>query len=381
MATDCMEPASRATVAAVVETQGAPFTLQHLQLGPPRADEVVVELEACGMCHADLAAQAGGLPFPFPGVLGHEGVGRVVDAGSDVSDLAPGQRVVLSFASCGRCPACLEGAPVYCRAWPALNLFGGGRDDGTTSLSCREHSVHSHFFGQSSFSRFVATAARGAVPVPDDIPATVLAPLGCGVQTGVCAATDVLRPANGDSVAVFGAGAVGLSAVMGLGLTGAARIIAVDLHPGRLAIARNLGATDTIDARTQDVGSALADLTDGQGLHGAIETSGNAKSLQTAIKALAARGTCVVLGVPAQGEVGSFDVVDLVARGLRIIGTNQGGANPRITIPRLIDLYRRGRLPVEQLVTTFRFDEIEQAAAASLGGDVVKPVLVMNDDP
>jgi len=367
----------RTTQAAVVPAPGAPFELQQLRLSPPRPDEVIVELEACGMCHADLSAQAGHIPFPLPGVLGHEGVGRIVETGAGVTDLAVGQRVVISFTSCGQCPACLNATPGYCTQWPVLNLVGGGRGDGSSSLCAHGHAVHSHFFGQSSFSSYVATAARAVIPVPDDLPAAILAPLGCGVQTGVCAVTDVLKPAPGARVAIFGAGAVGMSALMGLSLTGASQIIAVDMHPGRLALARELGATDVIDAGQQDVAGEIARLTGGAGLDGVIETSGNVGALEGAIAALGSAGTCVIVGVPGHGERASFDVVDLVARGLRIVGTNQGDANPRVVIPRLIDLYRRGRLPIERIVTTFAFEDINTASAASLAGTVIKPVLTM----
>ena len=361
----------------MVDAPREPFVLRELELLPPRPDEVVVELEACGMCHADLSAQAGSIPFPLPGVLGHEGVGRVVELGAAVTDLSLGTRVVISFTSCGRCAACVRGAPAYCRTWPVLNLVGGGRDDGSSSLRCDAHPIHSHFFGQSSFSRFVATAARAAVPVPDDLPASILAPLGCGVQTGVSAATSVLRPMPGDRVAVFGAGAVGLSAIMGLRLTGATQVIAIDVHPGRLALARELGATHLVDAGQDDSRQAILSLTGGVGVDGVIETSGNPRALETAIKVLASAGTCVVVGVPSRGEPGSFDVIDLVARGLRIVGTNQGDANPRVVIPQLIELYRLGRLPIERIVQTFAFDAINEASAASLDGSVIKPVLVM----
>lgn len=371
------EPGARETQAAVVAAPNEPFVLRTVTLAPPRPDEVIVELEACGMCHADLSAQSGSIPFPLPGVLGHEGVGHVVDRGAGVTDVEIGQRVVISFTSCDHCPACIDARPSYCREWPVLNLVGGGRSDGSSSLCCEGRPLHSHFFGQSSFSRHVATAARGVIPVPEDIPATILAPLGCGIQTGVCAATDVLRPANGDRVAVFGAGAVGMSALMGLALTGAAQIIAVDVHPQRLASALELGATDVIDASRQDVTAEIARLTGGAGLNGAIETSGNRSALESAIAALASTGTCVVIGVPAMGERASFDVTDVVARGLHIVGTNQGDANPRTAIPRLIELYRKGRLPIEKLVSSFTFDQINEARAASLEGRVIKAVLTM----
>ena len=365
------------TEAAVVSTAGGPFTLEPIELSSPRQDEVVVELEASGMCHADLAAQAGHIPFPLPAVLGHEGVGRIAALGSGVTDFAVGDRVVISFSWCGHCSTCLGGAPVYCQHWPVLNLVGGSRLDGSSTVRHEGQALHGHFFGQSSFSRRIVAAAHSLVRVPDDIPASVLAPLGCGVQTGVSAVTSVLRPGPGARVAVFGVGAVGLSAIMGLAITGATEIIAVDVHPSRLALARQLGATATIDASGGNVSEQIAGCIGKAGLTGAIETSGNLGSLRTAIASLAPSGVCVVIGVPRAGETVAVDVVNLVARGLRIIGTNQGDAVPRTFIPQLIELYRRGRLPVEKITTCFPFAKINEAAAASLNGSVIKPVLMM----
>lgn len=366
-----------ATQAAVVSEPNGRFALRDVELSGPRPDEVVVRMEASGMCHADLSARSGSVPFPLPGVLGHEGVGRVVEVGAAVIEVQAGDRVVISFSWCGHCPACLRAAPVYCRDWPTLNLVGGRRADGSATLRCDGGPMHGHFFGQSSFSRLVVTTARAVVKVPDDLPASILAPLGCGVQTGVSAATTVLRPVPGARVAVFGVGAVGLSALMGLGLTGAAQIIAIDVHPARLALAEQLGATHTIDAAGGDVADEIMRLTQGAGLDGVIETSGNLGALRTAIGALAAAGTCVVVGVPNFGDTVAVDVVNLVARGLRIVGTNQGDAIPRVFIPHLVSLYRSGRLPIDKLVTDFAFEDINEAAEASLSGRAIKPVLHM----
>ncbi len=371
-------PLGRSTEAAVVREPGAPFVLGQVMLAPPRPDEVVVAVEACGVCHADVAAAAGEMPFPLPGVLGHEGLGRIVEVGSGVDTVRVGQRVVVSSASCGHCPQCLSGIPVYCRDWPRLNLFGGARGDGSDTVASEGTHLHGHFFGQSAFSRHLLTKARAVVPVPDDLPAEVLAPLGCGVMTGVGSATLVLRPTPGDRVAVFGAGAVGLSALMGLKLTGATQIIAVDIHDSRLDLARDLGATETINARTADVAEEIGHLTDGAGLNGAIETSGVSSSLQAALSSLRASGTCVVVGVPADLARAGVDLVQLVSKGLRLIGTNQGDANPQTFIPHLIELHRRGRLPVERLVTSFAFSDINAASAASSKGQAIKPVLRMS---
>ena len=369
--------AALTTQAAVVHEPGGAFVLEEIELAAPRHDEVVVELEASGMCHADLSARAGHIPFPLPAVLGHEGVGRIVEAGSAVDDVAVGDRVVISYTWCGHCSACMGGAPVYCEDWPRLNLVGGSRSDGSSTVSQGGCSLHGHFFGQSSFSRRILAAARSVIRVPDDLPAQVLAPLGCGVQTGVSAVTAVLRPVPGARVAVLGVGAVGLSAIMGLRLTGAAQIIAVDIHPARLALALELGATDIVNARDGDVVEQIARLTGGKGLSGAVETSGNLGSLDAAITSLSSAGMCVVIGVPRAGETVAVDVINLVGRGLRIVGTNQGDALPRVFIPQLIELYRRGRLPVDKIITCFALADINKAAEASLNGSVIKPVLLM----
>ena len=300
-----------------------------------------------------------------------------METGSAVSDMAVGDRVVISFSWCGHCSSCLRAAPVYCRSWSNLNMVDGCRADGSAPVSDAGYDLHAHFFGQSSFSRFIVTTARATVKVPDDIPAAVLAPLGCGVQTGVSSVTNVLQPSPGARVAVFGVGAVGMSAVMGLGLTGTSQIIAVDIHPARLALAQALGATDIIDATSGNVAERIAHITRDTGLDGAIETSGNIGALRTAIGALAPAGTCVVIGVPGPGVSVDVNVMQLVGRGLRVVGTNQGGAVPRAFIPQLVELYRRGRLPVDKIVTSFDFTDINQAAEASLDGSVIKPVLHM----
>ena len=220
--------------------------------------------------------------------------------------------------------------------------------------------------------------ARSAIKVPDDIPANVLAPLGCGIQTGVSAVTHILKPGPGDRVGVFGVGAVGMAALMGLGLTGAAQVIAVDMHDERLALAKSLGATDVINAKGGGVAEPILELTRGAGLNGAVETSGNIHSLGSAIGSLASAGTCVVVGVPHDPSMSvPVNVTGMVARGLRVMGTNQGNAIPRVFIPELVELYRRGRLPVDKMVTSFPFAEINAAAEGSLNGSVIKPVLHM----
>ncbi|MDT3399401.1 NAD(P)-dependent alcohol dehydrogenase [Streptomyces sp. B1866] len=367
--------------AAVVRAAGRPFALEEVDVDSPRPGEVLVRVRAAGICHTDLSVRAGRTPFPLPAVLGHEGAGTVLAVGPSVTSVAPGDAVALSFASCGACLACHTGQPVRCAHWPALNLFGGSRLDGSATLRgtgrYADAPLHGHFFGQSSFATLALTSERAVVRVPAGLPPEVAAPLGCGVQTGAGAVLNVLRPAPGDALAVFGAGSVGLSAVMAARLTAATRIVAVDPHPARRELARELGATDVVDPGARDPAAELAGLTGGAGVACALETSGLPDVLRQAVDALAVGGTCAVVGAPPAGTEARFDVPRMLDRGPRIVGVNQGGAVPRRFIPALVDLYRAGRLPVDRIVRPFPLAAVEEAAAAAAGGHVVKPVLVM----
>ncbi|WP_441249277.1 NAD(P)-dependent alcohol dehydrogenase [Kitasatospora sp. McL0602] len=364
--------------AAVVRSAGAPFTLETVRLDAPRPDEVLVRVLAAGVCHTDLSVRAGLTPGPLPAVLGHEGAGVVEAVGSAVTRVRPGQRVVLTFDSCGGCPSCHAGLPVRCDHWPELNLFGGSRLDGSATLRAADGTpLHGHFFGQSSFATYALATERNAVPVPDDVSPELLAPLGCGVQTGAGAVLLVLRPEPGDTLAVFGAGAVGLAAVLAARLTPATAVVAVDVQPARLALALELGATAVVDARTEDPVAAIAALTGGRGAERTLETSGNLRALRQAVDSLAVGGTCGVVGAPPAGSEVALDVPALLGRAPRIVGVNQGSAVPARFLPALAALHRAGRLPVDRLVRVYPFAEIERAAEAARSGEVVKPVLLM----
>lgn len=239
---------STTTRAAVVESGGAPFTLSDVTLDEPAPHEALVRMVATGLCHTDLGVASGGLPFPLPGVLGHEGAGVVEAVGSAVTGVAPGDHVVLSFTSCGDCRNCDGGHPAYCAGWLPLNLLGGRRADGTSTISRDGEPLGGHFFGQSSFAERALVDERSLVKVDQDVPLESIAPLGCGVQTGVGAVWNVLKPVTGSTIVVLGAGAVGLSAVMAAALTPATTIVAVDRFGERLTLARELGATHTVNA-------------------------------------------------------------------------------------------------------------------------------------
>ena len=363
--------------AALVETRDAPFVLADVELADMRPDEMVVEVHAVGMCHTDLSVRSGSTPFPLPAVLGHEGAGVVQSVGAQVTGFGPGDHVVLSFDSCGSCKACVAGSPVYCEHWIPLNLLGGSRLDGSATLTRADGELHGHFFGQSSFATHALVSARAAVKVPHELPLRTLAPLGCSVQTGVGSVLNVARPSAGSTIAVFGVGGVGLAAVMAARLTSAARIVAVDVQPERLELAAELGATDTINAAEDDPREVIASLTGGPGADYAIETSGRLSVLDKAVSSLAAAGTCVVVGAPALGSMLEVDVPNLLGRGIHLVGTNQGGANPKTFIPRLVDLHRQGRLPFDRLIREYPLSAINDAAADAAAGRTVKPVLVL----
>lgn len=367
--------------AAVTRGIDEPFELTDIRIDEPRPHEVLVRITAVGMCHTDLSVRAGHTPFPLPAVLGHEGAGVVERVGHAVTGVVAGDRVVISFDSCGTCLPCETNRPVQCMHWAAMNLLGGSRLDGSPTVTSvgtsADQPLHGCFFGQSSFTTLALATERNVVKVPLGAPLELLGPLGCGVQTGVGAIVNVLKPSPGSTVAVFGGGAVGLSAVLGAQLTGATRIVVVDIAPSRLALARELGATDVIDARVDDPVRAIFDLTGGAGAEYTLETSGVTRVLRQAVDALAVDGYCGVVGAPPFGSEVSLDVPQMLARNPHIVGINQGAAVPRQFIPALVELHRSGRLPFERFIHTFPFADIEQAAQAALAGEVVKPVLLI----
>lgn len=368
-----------ATTAAVVWEQGGPFSLDEVELAAPRPDEVRVRLVATGMCHTDLSVVAGITPFPLPGVLGHEGVGVVVGVGDRVTRARPGDRVLLTFTSCGRCFACRDGHPAYCDSHLPLNLLGGRRADGSATVRRGDTELNAHFFGQSSFAREVLADERGVVVLPADLPdeaLPALAPLGCGIQTGAGAVLTVLRPRAGSSLVVTGAGAVGLAAVMAARMTPASRVVVVDRVPARLEVARELGATQVIDAGAcGSLTEAVLAATDGRGADHVVETTGVVPVLDAVVDALAVGGCCAVVGAPRTGSRGGFDVPKLLP-GRAIRGVTLGDAEPETFLPFLVEAWRRGALPLERIERRYPFERINEAARDAAEGRTIKPVLV-----
>ena len=359
--------------AAVIDELGGQFDVRELTLADPGPGEVLVKIESVGICHSDLAARDGHLPAALPAVLGHEGTGVVMAVGQAVSRISPGDRVVLTFNSCGTCRTCASGHPAQCAEFLMRN-FSPARADGSLSYHDGSEAVNGHFFGQSSFSTLALADERCVVRVDGDVPTEVLAPLGCGVQTGAGAILNVLQPWPGAAVAVLGVGAVGLAAIMAARLTAATTIIAVDVVEARLELARELGATATINPANTDLAAALREHTGQLGVDCAVETTGKPEVFMAALSAMAPRGRVAALAVAPPGSVAPFEMTFLPM--VHIVGVTEGDADPQTFIPALVELYKQGRFPIDRLVHTYEFADIDQAAQDMQAGRTIKPVIV-----
>ena len=365
---------------AVVRETGGPFRLEQVELSGPRPDEVLVEVVASGLCHTDLLVRDS-RPESLPAVLGHEGAGIVRETGSAVRGVAAGDKVVLSFPSCGQCRRCRTGRSAYCDSIAQLK-FGCRRADGSVATTDLDHRpVGDHFFGQSSFGTFCVADARSVVRVPDETDLRIAGPLACGVQTGVGAVLDVLRVTPGSSVAVYGTGSVGLCAVMAARLCGATTIVAVNRRASRLELAAELGATHLVSPEAVDPVEAIREATGGRGVDFALETTGVPAVLTQAVRSLDSLGTCAFVGTAPPGATGGIVMLEAMTRGLTVRGVLQGDSTPSQMIPRMLTLHQRGLLPFDRLITHYPFDEINRAASECVSGDVVKPVLLMSGGP
>jgi aryl-alcohol dehydrogenase len=359
--------------AAVVFETGGDFSIEQLELTEPNADEMLVRIVGVGICHTDLSARDGHLPIPPPpSVFGHEGAGIVEKVGTRVTKVKPGDHVVLTWDCCGTCASCKAGRDSYCLNF-FLHNFHGARPDGSTTLRKGDQVIHGSFFCQSSFADFAVASERNVVKVREDVPLEILAPMGCGVMTGAGAVMNALQPGPGASIAVFGAGTVGMSAVLGAIVCGCTTIIAVDINADRLEMARELGATHAINAAEVDPVEAIRDLSGG-GAQFTLECVGNPKVLRQAVDSLPRLGVCGLLGVVPPGTEVSLDM-DLVMNGRTIKGIIEGDAIPDLFIPKLIELYSQGRFSFDRLITFYPFEAINQAVKDMEKGRVIKPVL------
>lgn len=363
--------------AAVQRTIGGAPQIETLSIDAPRADEVLIAIKAVGVCHTDMVMRDGHLPVPQPVVLGHEGSGIVEEVGSGVSGLAPGDHVVLSFDSCGHCPSCELDAPAYCHSWFPLN-FGAARLDGTTALrDTQGMPVHSHVFGQSSFATHAIVKERNAIKVSKELPLELLGPLGCGIQTGAGTILNVLKPSPGNSVAVIGTGAVGLSAVMAAKIAGAAQIVAIDLNEARVRVAGELGATHGFIAGSRSIETIAYEAGVPRGFDFILDTTGIPAVCNEAMSGLAPRGVLALVGAYPPGMEVKADASFLMSGGRVVRGIVEGGSDPQRFIPELVSYFQEGRFPFDRLVEFFPFSDIARAIEAGESGRTIKPIVQM----
>jgi aryl-alcohol dehydrogenase len=362
------------TLAAISEDVGRNFSFQDVTLSPCGEHEVLVEIVATGICHTDIAVVEGDLPSPIlPAILGHEGAGKVISTGASVTKVQPGDHVVISFSSCGACAFCARSEPARCTTFFSLNL-GGSRPDGSFVHSRDGQPVRGSFFGQSSFAHHAVVPERNLVKVPNDIPLRILGPLGCGIQTGAGTVLNHIKPEAGASISVFGVGTVGLAAIMAAKIAGCDPIIAVDLQERRLALARELGATHTINPSSGDAAHAIHAIVKG-GVRHVIECSGASAAAEAAFQSIAPGATVSLVGVPRAGAMVSVPFAALMNGVTQTVC--EGDSDPDTFIPQLIEHYRNGNLPFDRLITFYPFEDINRAKADAEIGAVIKPVLLM----
>jgi aryl-alcohol dehydrogenase len=367
--------AGMSITAAIANAPGDPFEIATCELADPQDGEVLIRVHACGICHTDMAVKLQHIPIPMPKVLGHEGAGIVEKVGPGTTQLRPGDHVLMSFGSCGECSNCRDGALGYCDHFRDINLFGNRA--GGSALTRNGKDIGGHFFSQSAFATHAIATTRNVVKVDDDLPLELVAPLGCGIRTGMGTVMHVLRPPAGTSIAVFGAGAVGLSAIIAARIVGCSTIIAVDIVPERLRMALELGATHAVSGFSQNPTAGIVELTRG-GANFSLDTTGVPAVVANSINCLRARSVNAQVAAPPRGTLYAAEASVVVGRGITIRGVVEGDANPQLFIPRMIGFFRDGRLPLDKFVKTYPLEKINEAVGDLESGRVVKPVLVMN---
>ncbi|MFF4733102.1 S-(hydroxymethyl)mycothiol dehydrogenase [Streptomyces mirabilis] len=355
--------------AVVARGKGAPVSLETINVPDPGPGEALVKIEACGVCHTDLHYREGGINDDFPFLLGHEAAGVVEAVGEGVTDVAPGDFVILNWrAVCGQCRACLRGRPWYCfnthNAKQKMTLLDG------TELSPA--------LGIGAFAEKTLVAAGQCTKVDPAASAAAVGLLGCGVMAGIGAAINTGNVGRGDTVAVIGCGGVGDAAVVGSNLAGAARIIAVDIDDHKLETAKKLGATHTVNSRNADAVEAIRELTGGFGADVVIEAVGRPETYKQAFYARDLAGTVVLVGVPTPEMKLELPLLDVFGRGGALKSSWYGDCLPSRDFPMLVDLYQQGRLDLDAFVTeTIALDEVEKAFERMHGGDVLRSVVVL----
>jgi S-(hydroxymethyl)glutathione dehydrogenase / alcohol dehydrogenase len=345
--------------------------VQELDLDPPRAGEILVRMVASGVCHSDLHSVQGVHPGPMPAVIGHEGAGVVAEVGPEVDNVAPGDHVILTWLPyCGACRQCLRGRANLCERLEWSN--SGFMMDGTVRLHHEGNPIH--HYTTSSFAEMAIVPAQTAIAVPRDLPLTELALMGCAVMTGVGAVLNTARVRPGDTVAVVGCGGVGLNIVQGAAIACAQRIVAIDVEPTKLDLARELGATETIQASAGDTVEAVDQA--GGLVDFAFEAIGRPDTIELTTRLVRPGGEAILVGMAPPDARVAFDPLDITTGEKAIRGSWYGSCRPPIDFPILLDLYRAGRLRLDLLVTPCALDEVNDALAAIESGKVARSVIV-----
>ena len=360
--------------AAILWEQSTPLSVETAVLDAPGPGEVLIEMKAAGVCHSDLHPARGDWPAKTPLVLGHEGAGIVREVGTGVTRTRPGDHVVLCWApACGECAPCREGRAALCDRVEKVS-FRNKLPSGAARLHARGQDV-APFLGTACFSDFVVVPEAGAIPVPADVPFEALATIGCAVVTGVGAVANAAHVPRGARVAVLGAGGVGLNVVQGAAIAGCDAIIAIDVRPVPLEIARQFGATHTIDA-SGDVAAQVRGLTGGRGADFVFDTVGSPATLNTALGSTRKGGAVVLTGLSRVDSQASFAMFPFVMQEKRLLGSVYGSANPATEIPRLVSLYQEGRLKLGELVSrTYPLVRINDALGALAASDGARGVI------
>ncbi|HEY0173775.1 MAG TPA: Zn-dependent alcohol dehydrogenase [Pyrinomonadaceae bacterium] len=362
--------------AAILWEQGAPLSVEAAELGAPRAGEVLVELKAAGVCHSDLHPARGDWPTRTPLVLGHEGAGIVREVGEGVRGVRAGDHVVFCWAPpCGACPPCLGGSPVLCDRLERTT-YRNRLPAGDTLLTARGQRL-AHYNGTACFADFAVVAEEGVIAVPPDVPFEALATLGCAVVTGVGAVLNAARPEPGASAAVIGTGGVGLNVVQGARLAGCERIIALDTRAEPLRLAREFGATDAVEASGEEVAERVRELTEGRGADYVFDTVGAPETLAQALGMARKGGTVVLTGLSRLDALASFPLFPFVMQEKRLVGSLYGSGRPARDVPRLVELYREGKLKLAELsARTYALAEVNDALAALSGGEGARGIIL-----
>lgn len=351
-----------------------PLSIEELELGPPQRGEILIRLRSAGLCHSDLSVINGDRSRPTPMVLGHEASGEVVAVGADVHDLVPGDQVVTVFVpSCGCCAPCAEGKPALCV--PASEANNSGQMlTGGYRLSRGDEPIH-HHIGVSAFAEYAVVSRRSLVKIARDLPPEVAALFGCAVLTGVGAVVNTASVRVGQSVAIVGLGGVGLSAMLGAIASGAARVIAIDISQHKLDLATRLGATDVFLAGADGLVGEILEVTKGGVDHG-FDMAGSVKALETAYQITRRGGTTTTAGLAHPSSTMALSPTRLVAEERTIKGSYLGSCIPGRDIPRFVDLYRQGRLPVEKLWTSSSsLDEINEGFDKLHTGETIRHII------